>query len=88
MNKVLKTLTYTLNPAENGGESLILKTEFFDNGDHAKGLPNGIYTNQTLTLQSYGNSASLHLCGTQLTSEILRDLANKLDQAKIEAGNL
>lgn len=41
---------FTFNPKDNGGEALTLKTFFYDNGD---GVPNGIYINQELELQSY-----------------------------------
>ena len=66
----------------NGGEGLSLETTFIDNGDGV----NGIYLNQILTLQSYGNSASFELCATTFTPELLRKLANELDEelAKIK----
>jgi hypothetical protein len=65
-----------------GGESLSITTKFIDNGDPE---PEGIYWNQKLTLQSYCNSAIFDLCGTILDSNILRQLANELDKAQIEA---
>ncbi|MFI5404979.1 MAG: hypothetical protein ACHQ1D_00550 [Nitrososphaerales archaeon] len=80
MNKPLSIHRFNFSPSENGGESLTITTEFLDNGDHALGLPKGIFTNQKLILQSYGNSASINLYGIQITSDKLRELANQLDK--------
>ena len=72
-------------------EALSLSTEYFWNGDGKKDVGvkqepyYGIYTNQELSLQSYCNDASFGLYGTQITPEILRQLANELDQARISA---
>jgi cell division protein ZapA (FtsZ GTPase activity inhibitor) len=66
--------TFILSPGDDN--TLSLTTEYFDNGD---GVPDGIYTNQRLTMQSYGNTASFLLCGTSISSEQLRKLANELD---------
>lgn len=66
--------TFILSPGDDN--TLSLTTEYFDNGD---GVPDGIYTNQRLTMQSYGNTASFLLCGTSVSSEQLRKLANELD---------
>jgi hypothetical protein len=63
-----------------GGEGLILRTKYFDNGDDE------LYSEQTLTLDSYCNSASLFLVGTPLTPELLRRLADELDDVKRKAG--
>lgn len=80
--KSLLKHSFNLSPKERGNESLTITTEFVDNGDR-----NGksIYTNQTLTLQSYYNSASFNLNGIQITPEILRKLANELDEARTKA---
>lgn len=78
-DKVLCEHIFVFNKEDNGGEALILKTEFFDNGDGGK---EGIYTNQKLILSSYCNSASFDLHGVALTPEILRQLADELEQAK------
>jgi hypothetical protein len=77
MDKLLHTETFNLAPHENGGESLLLHIEYFDNGDHNY---HGIYMNQTLSLQSYGNSASFNLCGAALSPEILRKLADTIER--------
>ncbi len=78
MDKKLLTHTFCFNEQDNGGESLIIKTDYYDNGDDI----NNIYTTQTLTLQSYFNSASFELCGIKLTPELLRKLANELEIAR------
>lgn len=75
--KLLKTHNFVFNPQNNGGESLVLKTEFFDNGD---GIPTGIYTNQTLKLTSYGNSASISLGSATISPKLLRKLADELEE--------
>lgn len=67
-----------------GGEELSLETEIFWNEDDPKDGP-CTFTNQKITLQSYSNSASLNLFGTSITPETLRELANQLDKARIEA---
>ena len=78
-DKLLKTHVFCFNPQDNGGEGLTLVTKYFDNGD------GGIYTNQELCLQSYCNQASISLCGAALTPDLLRKLANELDEARIDA---
>jgi hypothetical protein len=78
-DKILHREVFVFNEHDNGGESLSLTIEFFDNGDAAHGLPDGIYMNQKLTLASYGNSANFELCGTNLTPENLRKLANIIE---------
>ena len=88
-DKSLGKHVFVFNIKDNGGESLSLSTEHFWNGDGKKDCSDagrtpdyGIYTNQELTLQSYCNSASFELVGVQITPEILRQLANELDQAR------
>lgn len=76
-DKLLKSHSFTFNPNDNGGEALTLTTKFYDNGGGE------VYVNQELSLMSYCNSASFNLCGTQITSGSLRELANQLD--KVEA---
>lgn len=73
-DKLLKRHVFCFNPNDNGGESLLLTTEFFWNGDEQ----DGIYTNQELILQSYLNSASITLFGAAFTPENLRKLADEL----------
>lgn len=80
--KVRDNLSFVFNPEDNGGESLTLTTQFFNNGD-----PGEVYMNQELSLQSYCNSASINLVGVQVTPDSLRELANLLDKALVEATN-
>ncbi len=70
---------FVFNPLDNGGESLTLITEFTDNGDRT------IFYNQTLSLQSYSNSASFELYGIAMTPQILRKLANELEKEILKA---
>lgn len=79
--KLLDTHVFFFNPRDNGGEQLSLTTEIYDNGDAAAGLAGGIFINQELVLQSYGNSASFFLCGTPMTPELLRKCADRLEEA-------
>lgn len=67
--------SFNFNERDNGGESLILDTTAFANGD-----PGGVYLNQRLTLHSYCNAASFEFIGTNLTPEVLRRLADGLEQ--------
>jgi len=77
--KLLHTEKFVISPKESGGEALIFITEYYDNGDKE------IFTNQRIVLHSYCNNATINLYGIQITSDILRELANKLDEAKIIA---
>lgn len=79
MSKI-KTHSFVFNPGDNGGESLMLTTVFVPNGD-----PGVVCPEQTLTLQSYCNSASFNLVGAPMTPDILRQLANELEKAEIQA---
>ncbi len=65
-----------LNPEDNGGETVAITVEIFDNGDFDG---NSIYTMSTVSLQSYGSSASMSL--PNLAPEFLRELANELESA-------
>lgn len=80
MDKKIHSFNFVLNPVDNGGESLMLSTDFFDNGDDITKECDGIYSNQTLTLCSYSNSASLNFYCKMLNPQNLRALANKLEQ--------
>jgi hypothetical protein len=82
MEKPLHREVHVFNGEDNGGESLTLTTDYFDNGDAAHGLPDGIYWNQKLTLASYCNSASFELAGAVLTPESLRELADILENGQ------
>ena len=73
--KLLKTESFDFTPELNSGEGLTLTMKFFDNGD---GIPDGLYVEQELTLQSYGNSATFNL-NEAFTPENLRELADQLE---------
>lgn len=81
-DSVVMSHVFVFNKKDNGGESLFLTTDFIDNGD------NETVVNQTLTLNSYCNSASFSLCGATLTPENLRKLANELESSQIKANAL
>ena len=80
--KKLATVSTVLNPESNGGEAVVLSVEIFDNGDAAAGLPNGIFTIGSMTLNSYCNSSSMSL--GSISPEILREFADKLEAKLIE----
>lgn len=82
MEKSLHREMYLFNAQDNGGEGLTLTIDYFDNGDAAAGLPDGIFMNQKLTLQSYCNSASFELVGAILTPENLRELADIIENGE------
>lgn len=83
MSDPIKSHAFCFNIADNGGEALTLHTAFFANGD-----PGGVFAHQALTLHSYSNSATIDLCGSVLTPELLRQLAQELETAKKEAESL
>lgn len=77
-------LVSVLNPQENGGESIMLTTDLYDNGD---GLPKGAYCTQEIELNCYGNSASIFIgSGSTITPETLREMANELEWFLIKNG--
>jgi hypothetical protein len=77
---------FSFNPGDNGGGQLTLVSHIIDNGDVAAGIPKaGVFLNQELSLQSYGNSASFLLFGASLTPNDLRRLANELEGAMVQA---
>jgi hypothetical protein len=65
----------------NGGESFTLTTRFYGNGDRITSW-DGVYTVQELTLNSYGNAATFNLCGTPITPDDLRELADQLEKSR------
>jgi hypothetical protein len=79
MDKLLHREVVVFNKHDNGGEQLSITIDYFDNGDAAHGLPNGIYNNQELSLQSYSNAASFKLT-SGFTPENLRELANIMER--------
>lgn len=79
MNKVVGQHSFTFNQNNNSGEEVSLDTTMYDNGDGV------IYYNQEISLQSYCNSASINLVGTQITPNMLRQLANELEKVHNKA---
>lgn len=71
----LGTTSIELNPECNGGETITLDTTF--NGDPRFGE---VWMNQSLTLNSYGNQATLSMYG-YLDPEKLRQMADQLEVA-------
>lgn len=51
----IKTISTVLNPKDNGGESITLSVDVFDNGD---GLDKGMFLLASLSTQSYGTSTA------------------------------
>ena len=79
MDKELEIHTFVFNKDANGGEQLILTTKLYTNGDGEIDRENHLYFNQKLTLNSYGNAATIMLYGASLNPENLRRLANEID---------
>lgn len=81
-DKVIETHSFVFQISR-GDNTLSLETHFFDNGDRTPmgqgGVPNNVYINQFLKLESHGNVASINLCGATISSAALRKLANQLD---------
>lgn len=78
---VLARNVFCFNNNDNGGEALLLTTEFVANGDDIT-KEDGVYLEQELTLVSYSNSATFNLSGAILTPALLRELADKLEETR------
>ncbi|MEK6832663.1 MAG: hypothetical protein AABY32_01335 [Nanoarchaeota archaeon] len=79
-DELLDTVTTDINPKDTGGESVLLRTKIYANGD-----PGGIFINQEFTINSYCNRATFDLVGAVLTPDILRKMANDLEEAMCKA---
>ena len=77
-NVVVYEHTFDLSPMNNGGEAVILTTKFISNGDPISNNSGG-YFNQELTLNSYGNSASISLYSGYFIPSTLRKIAKELE---------
>jgi hypothetical protein len=77
-NQVLATHCYVFNKSDNGGEALMLTTTFIANGDPLTETK-GVFLNQEIELQSYGNAATIKLFGACITPKMLRELAKELE---------
>lgn len=80
-DQVLQRHVFEVNPQSNGGEGLMITTEFIGNGDPITPTE-GVYITQEISLQSYCNSATFNLTTMALTPEVLRRLANELEQTQ------
>lgn len=69
----VKTVSVVINPEDNGGESVTLSVDVYDNGDKTE----NIYTNTTLEAQCYGvSSSSITLWGVGF--EALAEAVDKI----------
>lgn len=75
LEKHLGQHVFVFNEEDNGGEQVILITDFYDNGD---GVFSGLYLIQEIVMASYCNSATLNL-SIEITPEKLRKLADEID---------
>lgn len=78
MQKHKNITSYEIGKSANSGESLFLITHYKINEE------GNVFLSQELTLQSYMNSASFNLYGSVFTPEVLRDIANKIEEKTIE----
>ena len=75
------THAYTLNPTDNAGEAIYITTDItFDPSESKK---EQVTLEHRITLNSYGNSATLNIDGVQITPAKLRLFADEL-QAEID----
>ena len=81
----VKTHNFVFNPLDNGGEQLVLTTEFHANGDYVTD-DTGIYATHKLRLNSYSNAVTLSLDG-HLTPQNLRKLADELEAIRKQISN-
>ncbi len=79
-NGFIKTISKEVGPHINSGESIVIETDIIDNGDNEPDKSSR-FLNQRITLQSYGNSASINLFGASMTPKFLRELANEIESA-------
>lgn len=74
---------FVFNEDANGGESLVLSTEFYHD-PHMK----DVYMRQILILNSYNNSVNFNLgYNASFTPQTLRKLADELEQEQLKADN-
>ena len=74
-NKKNNRFVFCFNPVENGGEALLLSTDFI--------VQDGkVHMEQELSLQSYGRSAQICLGWDSMTPENLEELAMELRRAE------
>ena len=86
MKKELGKHSFTFGK-ENGGEALVLTTDFYCYTDKDGKFEDEVITSQKLTLHSYCNAATFELIGIQLRPEALRQLANELESFSLQTKN-
>lgn len=79
-NELVSQFRFTFNHGHQFGEGFCLITKFISNGE-----PNGVIINQELLLSSGANSASFNLYESAFTPEILRKLADQMEQELCKA---
>ncbi len=79
--KIVKTHSHNFNPRASSGESLVLYTHFWDNGDDT------CFHTQELILNSCCNSVTLDLRNVGLDPSDLRKLADELEQSRKDANS-
>lgn len=84
--ELLKRHTFCLNPHDNGGESLLITTEFLSNGDNIT-EKDGVFGTQSISMHSYCNSAQINLGSMLLNPKTLRELANQLESERNKLNN-
>ena len=80
--KILGKHSFEFNK-KGSNDSIVLETTVFDNGDMVTNeshinIDFGIYFNQSITLNSYENSATINLSSDFFTPELLEKLAKQL----------
>jgi hypothetical protein len=73
MRKLKNSKVFVFNPETNGGESLLLKTLLWDNGDTE-------YMTHQIIMNCYGNNATFDLEDVQITPEKLRRAADQIEE--------
>ena len=80
--KRLKRHSFVVNPQDNGGEQMIVTTDYYDNGDGGRA---GLYVDQTITLHSYGNVTTFRLTTAAFTLDVLRRFVKELTSVERDA---
>lgn len=74
---------FIFNKQDNSGEQLSLVTEFYDQGDG----PTSVYSTQKIFLNSYCNEVVINLHGFTITPDMLRQLADEMEEAMKQCQN-
>ena len=79
-NLILATHSFILNPQDNGGEAICLKTSFESNGDLDE-----VHMSQELTLGCYGAHCTSIQLNDEFNPQTLRLLADQLEEERLRA---